>query len=424
MNQNRSKVLVIGGGLAGLACATLLARQGRDVRLLERASTLGGRASTDRAHGYSLNRGPHALYRGGHARDVLDELGVDIQGRRPPSAGLALHHGEIHTLPGTPWTLLRTRLLRPRDKLRLARWMSSIPRLDASSLSSFSASAWLAGQFEPGPLYELATAIVRLSTYASKLDQLSADAVAAQLALALTYGVDYIDGGWQTLVDGAASTARRDGVAIETGAPVRAIVETAMGVRAQLDDGRALESEVAVLAGGPGLVRALVPSCGLDDGFTPVAAACLDLGLSRLPVPGAPSLALGLDLPLYYGVHSATAQVAPEGGATIHAAHYGAVDDARERIESMLDQIQPGWRAHVVTERYLPRMVVAHDMPHPSRGGLSGRHDARLSPTGRLWAVGDWVGPRGLLLDAALASAREVATRIAAGRAELESEAA
>ena len=42
-----------------------------------------------------------------------------------------------------------------------------------------------------------------------------------------------------------------------------------------------------------------------------VRAACLDLGLARLPVPKRP-FALGIDRPLYFSVHSASASSRPK----------------------------------------------------------------------------------------------------------------
>src|SRR5687767_7321829 len=66
---------VIGGGLAGLTAATLLARSGRSVTLHEK-SQLGGRARTQDEHGALFNQGPHALYRGGRAMQVLKQLGI------------------------------------------------------------------------------------------------------------------------------------------------------------------------------------------------------------------------------------------------------------------------------------------------------------------------------------------------------------
>src|SRR4051794_3728763 len=75
--------VVVGGGLAGLAAASYLARGGASVTLLEKAPTLGGRAATDTPHGFALNRGVHALYTGGPASDVLRELNVAYSSGTP-----------------------------------------------------------------------------------------------------------------------------------------------------------------------------------------------------------------------------------------------------------------------------------------------------------------------------------------------------
>lgn len=50
-------VAVVGAGLAGLRAATLLARAGRDVVVLEAQDEVGGRQRTDRVDGFLLDRG-------------------------------------------------------------------------------------------------------------------------------------------------------------------------------------------------------------------------------------------------------------------------------------------------------------------------------------------------------------------------------
>jgi phytoene dehydrogenase-like protein len=59
--------------MAGLA-ACYLARAG--VTLFENAPYLGGRAATREFGGFLFNRGGHALYSGGAASRVFEELGV------------------------------------------------------------------------------------------------------------------------------------------------------------------------------------------------------------------------------------------------------------------------------------------------------------------------------------------------------------
>ena len=79
MTQTRSSqadVVVIGGGMAGLTTACYLARAGAGVTLFENAPSLGGRAATRRIDGFLFNRGGHALYTGGAASRVFEELGI------------------------------------------------------------------------------------------------------------------------------------------------------------------------------------------------------------------------------------------------------------------------------------------------------------------------------------------------------------
>lgn len=57
----RHQVLVVGAGLAGLACARILAGEGLDVRLLERSDAVGGRLRTDEVDGFLLDRGFQVL---------------------------------------------------------------------------------------------------------------------------------------------------------------------------------------------------------------------------------------------------------------------------------------------------------------------------------------------------------------------------
>ena len=196
MTSRQSPILVVGGGLAGLATSAYLAKAGRSVRLLERATNLGGRAATRESNGFFFNLGPHALYARGAARAVLDEHGVEVSGRHPATRGLyALDGGATYVLPTGPTTLLRTRLLRWSEKLEIIRFLATLPRLDTTAHEAMTVQHWLETRFEGEHSRALVEALFRLATYAHAPAHMGAGAALRQLQLAVSGNVLYLHRG-------------------------------------------------------------------------------------------------------------------------------------------------------------------------------------------------------------------------------------
>ncbi|MFZ5469790.1 MAG: phytoene desaturase family protein [Myxococcota bacterium] len=404
---------VIGGGLAGLAAATWLARAGKRVTLFEKART-GGRARTRALHGALFNQGPHALYRAGRAMELLRSLGIRPSGGSPPLSGnLAWCGGRLCALPVGTVSLLTTSLLSLQEKLELARLLAGLGHLDATALEGLTLDAWLARALSHERCREVLRSVVRLASYANHPESISAGAAVRQLRLAAAGNVLYLHGGWQTLVDALRAAATSAGVRIIEGTPAERLEQAHGAVAAVHAGGERLAAREVVLAVPPraaAVVSGLAVMHQLADRLTPIRAACLDLVLRELPCPRH-TFALGIDRPYYFSIHSHVARLGPEGLHVMLAAKYLSRCDegaaALPELEAFVDAVQPGWREHVMTRRFLPELVVTHAVPTPH-----GRPPVDAAGVSGLYLCGDWVGPEGMLADAALSSAAQVARRL------------
>jgi hypothetical protein len=78
-------------------------------------------------------------------------------------------------------------------------------------------------------------------------------------------------------------------------------------------------------------------------------------------------------------------------------------------LERMMDLLQPGWRHEVVFRRYMPRLTVVHGARTIRDGGAGAAPRCAVPEVSGLYVAGDWVGPEGMLADAAFASGRQAA---------------
>lgn len=423
--DNSRQVAVVGGGLAGLAAAAYLARDGHRVTVFERADALGGRARTRERDGVLHNLGPHAFYRGGAAEEVLADLGVIFTGSSPNGMGVCLRGGRTAALPRDARTMLTSRLFRLRDRAEAGARMMTLRGADPESMRGRTVARYLREEFTHDNSRDYVEAVIRLATYANAPGHVDIADAMLQLRGGGISGVTYIDGGWQTLVAGLRSAAAAAGAELRTGAR---IVRVAPGPRPAvvLQDGSRVEAGAVILAVAPGVAADLLPIAATRrwaEDAVPARAACLDVTLRKLPRPRR-LFGLGVDRPWYLSVHTKFARLAPEGLTTVSVAKYLAAGESNDpeadlrELEGMLDAVQPGWRELETGRQFLPGMVVTTAVPRSDRGGIPGRPGPAVPGAEGVLVAGDWVGPTGWLTNAALGSARiaarEVSRRLAA----------
>jgi monoamine oxidase len=272
------RVVVAGGGLAGLSAAFELSRRGVQVHVLDARSRLGGRVRTDRdkdgvhaeAGGEFIDQ-PHDALRSLAARLRLPLVGVLRAG-----FGLALRHGRrttIHRSPAAPWRAL-TRRLRPVVEAYR----------DAGGTWDTAAAVAIARQ----TVDDLVPAGARPAMVRAFIEALRGFYLAEPDALSALVLVDQmlggeppgrtrafrVRGGNDRLIAALARRIERRG-RIDVGAVVRAVVQDGRGVRVAIAgvDGRRHEiaADYVVVTLPPPLVRA----CAFDPPLPPRQLAAL-----------------------------------------------------------------------------------------------------------------------------------------------------
>ena len=198
MSGGAPPVVVVGGGLAGIAAAAELARAGHRTQLHERRRALGGRASSfrDPVEKRLVDNGQHVLLGAcAELRGLMDFLGVgdriawrDQYHLWCPLAGAS--EGVRATLRPAAWlpsrirylpSLLGLRILGFSERLAVARGLAAIARLSEAELAALDGETfemWLRRHGQPPRAVSRFWAPVIVSALNESIDRASARAAA------------------------------------------------------------------------------------------------------------------------------------------------------------------------------------------------------------------------------------------------------
>lgn len=272
------RVVIVGGGLAGLAAAEALSAEGLAVTLLEARPRLGGRASSfeDKTSGDFIDNCQHVSlgcctnFRGfctrtGLAASFRIERELNFIG-----ADGVLNRLKADSLPA-PLHLARSfnRLsyLERRDRLALARGLSALAKADAAALNGETFDCWLARHGQTENTVNRFWHVVLVSALSESLDRI---AVAQARKVFVDAFLAHRDG-WTVQIPTAplgdlygkqlVSHLEGQGVVVRLGAGVRHLVsEDSRIVSVELRNGEVLTGDQFILAVPHYLAASLLPA--------------------------------------------------------------------------------------------------------------------------------------------------------------------
>lgn len=133
-------VVVIGGGISGLACAWWLHRAGLDVMCVEASQRAGGALCSHRIDGFLVEAGASTVLQTPELAELVNDVGLGPEVVRAPALPrYVVRDGSLHAAPSGVGSLLGTRLLSGRAKWRLVRELFVPPRAgsDDESVDEF-----------------------------------------------------------------------------------------------------------------------------------------------------------------------------------------------------------------------------------------------------------------------------------------------
>ncbi|AEG91451.1 hydroxysqualene dehydroxylase [Ramlibacter tataouinensis] len=421
-----SEVLIAGGGVAGLACASWLAGAGVRVTVLESETFLGGRASswTDEVTGERVDIGPHVLS-SEHRNFIalLERLGTAGQVRWQPDplitlldAGRALRMRApawpvpLHGLPALPNAL---RCVSPADLLSNLRLAWRATRMDEAAclaLDGEDALAYLRRMGVSARFTEWFFASAVLALLNVPLESCSAASLMRVFRLMLGrsgwhFGFPTV-GLADLFVPGARAAVEAAGGRVLTSAAVHALlVRDGRFEGVVLEDGRRLHAGAAVLALPPQAIAELgrrgqgiaLEALARDaDAFRPSPYVSTLLWLDR-PVTGerfwARTVAAGDLNTDFYELNNirSPGQGRPAliAANAIHAQaawHWSDAQLVERTLREVREFAPPAAQAAVVHSR-VHRIPMAIPCPQP---GTERLRPANATPVEGLWLAGDW----------------------------------
>jgi phytoene dehydrogenase-like protein len=414
-------IVIVGGGLAGFVAANYLAKNDLSILIVEKGKNVGGRARTNKINHQYLNLGPHAFYKKGKAKSILEELDIKLNGKSPKLGGVLVENNMEYAAPFTPLGIFSTNLLNWKERIEWITIMMKVNRIDTEKLAEQTFEQWVELEARSKKVQSLLYVLGRLATYCHAPEKVSAKLIVSHLKTVMG-GVLYLDGGWQTIIDQLHNKAVVSGIQVQTHTAVNQISPVEHDqVKLVLSNGEEILGKYVICTTGPNELNKMLgekinlPQSSFFTETITVKGATLDVALSQLPKPKR-LFAMSISDPLYFSVHSNYARLSVDGkSAVLHVFKYRHPDEHMDgkkvqiELEQFLEKMQPGWQKYMITSRYIPQIIVNQRLPQ-----IGDEYKLLRSKTDipGLYIAGDWASPHSILAEGAVSSGIQAAEEI------------
>jgi squalene-associated FAD-dependent desaturase len=411
------RLVVVGGGLAGVSAALAAADMGTRVTLLEARPRLGGATFSFHRDGLEIDNGQHVFLRCCTAyRSLLRRLGasdrVELQPRLAvpvlaPGGRIGwLRRGRLPAPLHLAGTLARYPYLTWPERLGAARAALALRRLDPADqrLDRHSFAEWLAAHGQGAAATAALWELVGLPTLNARPAQASLQLAAMVFKTGLLSTRDAADIGYSRVPLGklhgepAGRALAAAGVQVRQRCHARAVERGDDGTLTVVTDSGRVEADAVVVAVPHEAAPQLLPPGALPDGLrlellgaSPIVNlhVVYDRPVTNLP------LAAGLGTPVQWVFdRSAGAGLEREGRQYLAVSLSAAVEEVelstaalRERYLPALAELFPAARQARVTKFVVTRERTATFLPAPGTAAL---RPATATAVPGLFLAGSW----------------------------------
>jgi 15-cis-phytoene desaturase len=421
--KHMPKIIVAGGGLAGLASAALLCKAGYETILFEKMTQIGGRATVLEKDGFRLNFGAHAVYGRDKSfmQQTLDKLGIELPWctANAEKVRYVLPDGTVTTAPISPKGILETKLLPGiHNKLDFLRAVLSIMFSKKTETDNKLLGEWVDSLSWSDPTKEFLIHLAGTNFFTKNPRELELSRFRKYYhrVLRAHNPVSYINGGWGKLIQALEQCIVSNGGQILPKSSVSKVLFTDGKVKGVLVGKTEYEADAVLLCVPPSAFKRMLADTPLFEQVSPYMTQepntvfVYDVALSKR-IRNDISYVNDLQNHIFItdpSLYDSTC--VPPGGQLLQSIAYITPEEAEDenvlaaltkQVEDLYDKFYAGWREQLAFTRVTERATVQ------VIGWRSGqmRLPTAFRNVGNCFFAGDWCEGEGSVSDIAFYSA-------------------